>query len=264
MSFQPVLPLQGFAGWSFLKRTMPRQLVAQQKAPALQRDETYFRDKIGKVTTAAQLVSDKRLLRVALTAFGLEGDLNSTAFIRKILEGGTLKEGSLANKLADKQYRNFSSAFGFGDYSVPRTKISTFPDEILDRFRTRSFETAVGGQNNTYRLAMNAEREVAAVAAGSGSENTKWYTILGNQPMREVMQTALGLPKSFGSIDLDQQLSVLKSRAKATFGSETVSQFKDPAQMEALVRQFILRAEMQDQGAGNSHSAIALQLLQRR
>lgn len=264
MSFQPILPLSGLTGWSFLKRTIARQQVAQQAAPAQQRDEAYFRGKIGKVTTAEQLVSDKRLLRIALTAFGLEGDLNSTAFIRKVLEGGTLKEGSLANKLADKQYQKFSSAFGFGDYSVPRTKISTFPDEILSAFRARSFETAVGDQNNTYRLALNAEREVAAVAAGSSSDNAKWYTILGNQPLREVFQTALGLPKSFASIDIDQQLSVLKSRTAAAFGAETVSQFKDPARMEALVRRYITRAEMQDQGAASSSSAVALQLLRRR
>ncbi len=264
MSFQPIVPLSGFTGWSFLKRTMARQQVAQQAAPAQQRDEAYFRGKIGKVTTAEQLVSDKRLLRIALTAFGLEGDLNSTAFVRKVLEGGTLKEGSLANKLADKQYQKFSSAFGFGDYSVPRTKISTFPDEILSAFRARSFETAVGDQNNTYRLALNAEREVAAVAAGSSSDNAKWYTILGNQPLREVFQTALGLPKSFASIDIDQQLSVLKSRTAAAFGAETVAQFKDPARIEALVRRYITRAEMQDQGAASSSSSIALQLLRRR
>ena len=264
MSFQPIVPLSGFSGWSFLKRTMARQQVAQQAAPAQQRDEAYFRGKIGKVTTAEQLVSVKRLLRIALTAFGLEGDLNSTAFIRKVLEGGTLKEGSLANKLADKQYQKFSSAFGFGDYSVPRTKISTFPDEILSAFRARSFETAVGDQNNTYRLALNAEREVAAVAAGFSSDNAKWYTILGNQPLREVFQTALGLPKSFASIDIDQQLSVLKTRTQAAFGAETVTQFKDPARMEALVRRYITRAEMQDQGAASSSSAIALQLLSRR
>ena len=264
MSFQPIVPLSGFTGWSFLKRTMARQQVAQQAAPAQQRDEAYFRGKIGKVTTAEQLVSDKRLLRIALTAFGLEGDLNSTAFIRKVLEGGTLKEGSLANKLADKQYQKFSSAFGFGDYSVRRTKISTFPDEILSAFRARSFETAVGDQNNTYRLALNAEREVAAVAAGSSSDNAKWYTILGNQPLREVFQTALGLPKSFASIDIDQQLSVLKSRTQSAFGAETVTQFKDPARIEALVRRYITRAEMQDQGAASSSSAIALQLLSRR
>jgi hypothetical protein len=263
MSFQPVLPLSGFTGWGFLKRTMARQQAVQQALPVQQRDEAYFRDKIGKADTAEKLVNDKRLLRIALTAFGLEGDVNSKAFIQKVLEGGTLKEGSLANKLADKQYQKFAAAFGYGDFSVPRTKISTFPDEILTQFRARSFETAVGQQNNTYRLAMNAEREIPALASRTISENAKWYTVLGNAPLREVMQTALGLPKSFSSIDLDQQVSVLKKRTEAAFGSSDIGQFKDPAKLEALSRRFILQSEMQGQMSASSPAATALMLLRR-
>jgi Protein of unknown function (DUF1217) len=261
VSFQPVLPQTGYSGWRFLKRTIVPQQAVQQALPAQQRDEAYFRDRIGKVTTAAQLVNDKRLLRIALTAFGLEGDVNSKAFIQKILEGGTLKEGSLANKLADKQYQKFAAAFGFGDYSVPRTKISTFPDEILTQFRARSFEAAVGAQNNTYRLALNAEREIPALAARSMGETSKWYTVLGNAPLREVIQTALGLPKSFSSIDIDQQVSVLKAKAEAAFGSPDLGQFRDPAKMEALVRRFLLISEMQGQSAASSPAATALALL---
>jgi hypothetical protein len=263
MSFQPVLPLGGLAGWGFLKRTQERQQALQQATPVQQRDEAYFRDKIGKVNTAEQLVSDKRLLRIALTAFGLEADVNSKAFIQKILEGGTLKEGSLANRLADKQYQKFSAAFGFGDFSVPRTKISTFPDEILKQFRARSFETAVGEQNNAFRLALNAERELPTLAARPLSDKAKWYTILGNAPLRQVVQTALGLPKSFSSIDIDQQVSVLKSRAEAAFGSSEISQFTDPKKIEGLIRSFMVRSDIQQQGAGSSPASIALQLLQR-
>lgn len=261
MSFTPILPLSGFTGWGFLKRTMARQQAVQQALPAQQRDEAYFRDRIGKADTAEKLVNDKRLLRIALTAFGLEGDVNSKAFIQKILEGGTLKEGSLANKLADKQYQKFASAFGYGDYSVPRTKISTFPDEILEQFRTRSFETAVGRQNNTFRLAMNAEREIPVLAGKSISETAKWYTLLGNGPMREVMQTALGLPKSFSSIDIDQQVGVLRTKTAAAFGSTDLGQFSEPAKMEALVKRFLLQSDIQSQASASSPGAIALALL---
>lgn len=263
MSFQPVLPLTGYAGWGFLKRTLTQQQAALQRTPALQRDETYFREKIGKIDTAAQLVADKRLLRIALTAFGLEADVNSAAFIRKVLDGGTLKEGSLANKLADKQYQKLSAAFGFGDFSVPRTKISTFPDEILPRFRDRNFETAVGTRNGNYRLALNAEREIAALAGRSTSETAKWFAILGSPPLREVMQTAFNLPKSFAAIDIDQQVSVLKSKTRSAFGSDGISQFSDPAKLATLIQRFVQRSEMQDLGSGNSPAAIALQLLRR-
>ncbi len=263
MSFQPVLPLSGYGGWGFLKRTMVRQQAVQQALPAQQRDEAYFRDKIGKADTAEKLVNDKRLLRIALTAFGLENDVGNKAFIQKILEGGTLKVGSLANKLADKQYQKFAAAFGYGDYSVPRTKISTFPDEILTQFRTRSFETAVGAQNNTYRLAMNAERELPALAAKSGSDVAKWYTVLGSAPLREVMQTALGLPKSFSAIDIDQQVSVLTAKTEAAFGSPKISQFADPTKLAALMRRFLLQSQMQGEAAATTPGATTLALLRR-
>lgn len=118
MSFQPVLPLTGTAGWAFLKRTEAAQEAAFGKRPEVQRDEAYFREKIGSIRSAEALVSDRRLLRISLEAFGLEGDLNARAFIRKVLEEGTLKRDSLANKLADPRYSQLSRAFGF-DLRVP-------------------------------------------------------------------------------------------------------------------------------------------------
>lgn len=262
MSFQPVIPSGGFAGWAFLKRTQAKQEAAWQAAPAVARDETYFRQKIGSVKTADELVGDRRLLRVALTAFGLQSDIDSKAFIRKVLADGTLREGALANKLVDKRYREFSAAFGFGDFSVPRTQLSDFADKILARFRTQGFQTAVGDQNPTMQLALNAEREIPVIASGRGSEDAKWFTLMGNRPLREMMQTALGLPSSFATLDIDRQLATLKSRSRAVFGAETVTQFQDPKKLEALVRTFLVRAELSE-GAlqGNSSARNALQLL---
>ncbi|NIQ96891.1 MAG: DUF1217 domain-containing protein, partial [Desulfuromonadales bacterium] len=72
--------------------------------------------------------------------FGLQDDINNTYFVRKILEDGTLKEGALSNRLSDSRYRAFSSAFGFGDYPVPSTKISDFGSKMVDKFRRQEFE----------------------------------------------------------------------------------------------------------------------------
>jgi hypothetical protein len=58
-----------------------------------------------------------------------------------------------------------SAAFGFGDFKTPRSKDSAFADTILTQWRDRRFESAVGAQDNSLRLAMNAQRELAALAA---------------------------------------------------------------------------------------------------
>lgn len=261
MTYSPVIPLGGLAGWAFLKRTLETQKAAYVASPAIKRDEDYFREKIGGIKTAEQLVSDRRLLRVALGAFGLEGDINNKFFIRKVLEDGTLTTDALSNRLADKQYLAFSKAFGFGDFSTPRTQLSDFADKILSQFETRSFETAVGEQNDTMRLALNAERELPALAARNATEDTLWFTVMGSAPLRQVFQTAFGLPSSFGSLDLDQQLSTYKARSEQAFGDEGIKQFAEPEAMEALIRRFLAQSEAQTSSSGRGTSA-ALTILQ--
>lgn len=264
MSFQPALPIGGYAGWTFLKRTEVAQRAAFDRSPELVRDEAYFRERIGSVKTAEALVSDRRLLKVALGAFGLDGDINNRFFIRKVLEDGTLKTGALANRLADKQYAAFSAAFGFGDFSVPRTQLSTFPDQILSAYKTRQFEAAVGNRDSTMRLALNAEREVKALAGRSMSDEAKWFTVMGNRPMRAVFETALRLPASFGTLDIDRQLDVLRSKTRAAFGSADFAQFSDPAGLDKLVRRYLVMSDIGagTNGAGFSGASAALTILQ--
>ncbi len=263
MTFVPILPLSGYAGYSVLKRTLATQKAALNADTTLKRDMDYFREKIGSISTAQELVSDRRLLSVALGAFGLEGDLNNKFFIRKVLEDGTLTNGALANRLADKQYYAFSSAFGFGDYSIPSTKLSDFADKILDSYKNRTFETAIGEQNGDFRLALNAEREVAKLATNGSSENAKWYQILGTTALRTVFEKALGLPSSFASIDLDQQLSVMKEKAQKVFGAATISQFSDPSKLQRLSRTFLIRSEVSNLGlTATSRNINALDMLQ--
>ena len=262
MSYTPAIPLGGYAGWAFLKRTMPAQTAALAGSTEMKRDEDYFRAKIGKIDTAEQLVSDRRLMRVALGAFGLDGDINNTFFIRKVLEDGTLKTGTLANRLADKQYQKLSAAFGFGDFKTPATKISTFPDKILTAFRARQFEVAVGDQNPDMRLALNLQRELPGIAGKTGStENAKWFSVMGNAGLRRVFEKALGLPAGLGALDLEQQLGAFKEKAQAQLGSDSVAQFADPDKVEGLLRRFLLRSEA-DSYAQSSGRTAALQLMQ--
>jgi hypothetical protein len=262
MSFAPTLPIAGYAGWAFLKRTLASQQAAFAAAPEVQRDDLYFRERIGSVTTAEQLVSDHRLLKVALGAFGLDDDINSRYFVRKVLEDGTLSEGALALRLSDTRYRDFSAAFGFGDFSVPRTQISDFADSILANYKTRQFEAAVGTQNASLRFALNAEREVATLAGRTTSEDTKWYSIMGSERLRTVFQAALGLPTSFAAIDLDQQLTVLKDKTEQLLGSDTVSQFTDTRKLDKLVKTYLLRSEAAATISATAKGSSALQLLQ--
>ncbi|WP_372603870.1 DUF1217 domain-containing protein [Actibacterium sp.] len=262
MSFTPVVPFGGFAGWRFLERTMPAQKAAHEASPVLQRDIQYFRDTIGKITSAEALVADRRLLGVALGAFGLDDDINNRFFIRKVLEDGSLDKTALANRLADKRYLKLTEAFGFGDVSPANTQLSDFPDTIIDAYKTRQFEIAVGDQNADMRLALNMTRELVDLATGNSSDDTKWFTIMGSEPLRQVFETALGLPTEFAALDIDKQLDMFRSKTSRVFGQGDIAQFSDPEKREDLLRLFLVRADLKASGAKYSPASTALTLLQ--
>lgn len=259
--FQPVIPLSGLAGWQFLQRTLPAQKEAFTESTSIKRDVDYFRENIAKVSTAEALVADRRLLSVALGAFGLDDDINSKAFIQQILEGGTNRTDALANRLADNRYASFSSAFGFGNL-VPRTTLSFFPDEIITRYQNKQFELAVGNQDNSMRLALNLAGELADISKSETSNDIKWFSIMGNTPLRTVFETALGFPQSFGRIDIDQQRTAFKERAEATFGTDKIADFSGPEIQEKLVRLYLVRNEVNAGQSGLSGGSTALTLLQ--
>lgn len=261
MSFQPIIPTSGFAGWAFLQRTKGAQTQAFEQSPHLQRDTEYFVKTIANIDTAKELVADRRLLRVALGAFGLSDDINNSYFVQKILSEGSLNEDSLANRMADGRYRDMAAAFGFGDFATPRNKIGGFGERIAAQFRERQFEVAVGEQDDTMRLALNAKRELSDIGSAETTEDTKWYQVLGSAPLRKVFETALGLPSSFSQLDLDTQVSELQDRTARQFGSSEIGQFANSENSEALIQRYLLMSQVSS-FATNTPGQVALALLQ--
>lgn len=262
MSFQPVLPFAGYAGWKFLGRTFEAQKASFSGSGQMVRDADYFRANIGKATTAEALVADHRLLKVALGAFGLDDDLPNKAFIRRVLSDGTLSADALSGKLSDKRYAAMARAFGY-DLTPPRIVQSDFADTLLAAYDDRQFEIAVGEQDANMRLALGTPRDLGEVAAKTSSEDTRWFTVMGTTPLRSVFEGALGLPSSFASLDLDQQLTTLKQKTEAVFGDSSISQFTDSDKIDKLVRLFLIRSELAGGGSGGtSGQSAALQILQ--
>jgi hypothetical protein len=259
MTFTPVLPLGGYQGWTFLTRTMDVQRAAFLSDPAITRATAAFEERIARVTTAADLVADRQLLDVALTAFGLEADINARAFIEKVLSEGTLTEGAFATRLADKRYQALARTFGFGDLGA-RTGLPGFAQEITQRFESRRFEAAVGQVDDNLRRALNLERGLNEIIVTVSSPDARWLAVMGELPLRSVFEGAFGLPRDIGKLDLDQQLGVFKSRFARSFGTEDLSVLADPAERERLIRLFLIRSEAAA-GAATAPGAIALQLL---
>ena len=262
MSYQPIVPTGGLVGWRFLTKTMDRQQDTFTNTAQNQRDTDYFRENLSSATTAAELVENRRLLQVALGAYGLQDDLNNRAFIQKILESDLTDGASLANRLSDDRYARFAEDFGFNSVAGPRTSLNAFADRIIQSYEDASFEIAVGEQNEDLRLALNAKRELPEIAARSSSDDTKWFLILGTPPLREVFETALALPSGFGQIDIEQQLDTFKELSRQRLGIETPDQLSETAVVENLIENFLLQSQIEEFSVQTSSMSIALNLLQ--
>ena len=197
MSFQPVVPFGGFAGWAFLQRTQDAQRAAFQEAPRITRETDHFRDNIAAVLTVDDIMADRTLLTVALGAFGLDADINNTAFIKKVLSDGVIDPDALSNKLADKRYFEMSKAFAF-DLGTPSTVLSTFPDEIIDLYNDRQFEVAVGEQSEEMRLALGLERDLTEIAQDSSNDAAKWFWSWATSPCAACLTPPSGCPTVSG------------------------------------------------------------------
>jgi hypothetical protein len=261
MAFSPVVPFGGLAGLRFLDRTHDAQFGAFSRSPDIQREIDYFLENAGKADTAAALVSDRRLLAVALGAFGLDAEIGKRAFIRNILDDGTIDPRALANRLADPAWAEFSRTLGHGDVGSLLV-FRHVREEIVGRFRERQFEQAVGNVDVDLRLALNFRRRIQEIAASPQAGISGWFKIMGSEPMRRVVEGAYGLPDSFGQIDIDRQREELEARTERMFGDSSPAVFASAENVEALIRRFLVTAQVRTGPSAGTPGLAALSMLQ--
>ncbi len=261
VGFQPIVPMSGYTGWKFLERTVEAQQNAFNNSAQIKRNIEYFKENINKATTAQDLIDDHRLLSVALGAFGLDDDISKKAYVLKALVEGTEDDDAFANRIVDKRYREFAEAFGYGNQSGARVGLSNFSETIVSSYKTRQFEIAIGGSDESMRLAMSFTREISDFANSSNS-NAAWFEIMGNPPIRKIFETAFGLPSSFGRLDVDRQRATFQEMSGRMFGSDKVDVFKDEANVEKLLRTFFVRQQLAEGPGAGVRGSTALLLLQ--
>lgn len=243
----------GYLGWKLLQRTSERQREIFEKDPQIQNSRDYFTQNISSVKDADDLVSNYKLLSVALRAFGLDDDLNNRAFIKKVLEADPDDSKSMVNRLTDKRYLQLNQAFGLGA-SDDATAKTIDASSISDLYVTRSFEKNIGEQHEEIELALNAERELPALIDRSSSDNTKWYQITASTALRTVLAGAFGFPSSFTNMSVDRQVAELKSGMKKMFGSADISALSQPENLDKLVKSYLIRSQINASGISTSYS----------
>lgn len=233
--------------------------VREQVKLSIERESAVFRDAIGSVESADDLMKNPRLLLVALNAFGLEEKVRSTTLLKGVLEQGTGDPSDLANVLGDERYVELAKAFEFDRPTKNPMQDKAFIDGIIGDYKTHEFEVAVGNVDENLRFALNFDRAIPQLANNSSSENTKWFNVLGTTSLRKVFEAAIGLPSSFAQLDIDKQLEVMQDKMKTRFGVEEFKQIAEPEIQSRIVESFLLQSQIQaNVNTGSQQTALTL------
>lgn len=260
MPIAPVLPSSGLTGWNFLNATLPAQEKVFNNSADISRDVDYFKENIGEVKTLDDLMGDRRLLKVALGAFGLGDEINKGAFVRKVLEEGTEDRSAFAVRLNNSDYLEMARSFDFsnGDLSLSESDINA----MVKGYQQETFEVSLGGVDNSMRLALNFKREMSELANAGLSEDGGWFRAMGSVPLRTVLESAFNMPSGFAQLDIDRQKELLSDKANSLFDGKTIDVFKDPEVIETTIRRYLLQEQVASGPSANTPGFAALTLLQ--
>ena len=195
----------------------------QPGADYVQAETAYYLANISSVESIDDLMANKRLLSFALASYGLDPATEKPETIRKMLEGGVSDPASPANALTDKRYAGFVTAFNFMEHGEKTTTFAVAQQASIDKYMRQTLEQDAGTQNEGVRLALYFERKASTI--------TNFYEVLADPALAKVARTALGLPDSFASADIDRQVKLFEEKLD-------IEDFSDPEKLSKFLTRF--------------------------
>lgn len=257
--FQPVIPLSGIGGWRFLQSTYDRQLQSHSDSPQVRADRNYLIGKLSQPISTEDFLNDKRLLRVALTAFDLGGEEWKRGFISKALTEATDPESTFLARLNNPKYTAFANTFASASGTISLSEAVV--QDLAARFNAAAFEISVGEVDESMRLALNYQSEITRLAGSGAGESAILFRILGDVPVRTVLEKATGLPESIRKLPIEKQAEMLKSALQKSFGISKPADLATVANSDRVIQRYHALESIASASASMSGAANALTLL---
>lgn len=197
--------------------------LIKPSADAIQAETSYYLANITKVKSIDDLMADSRLYNYALSASGLDPATTNKDLVRDVLEGGVSDPSSIANKLSNKAYARLATSLNFEAYGEAATTRNPSQQPVVDKYMRQTLEEDAGKTNEGVRLALYFERKASTI--------TNWYDVLADTALASVVRTAIGLPDSFATADIDKQAQAFEAKLDLT-------DFTDPAKLDKFLTRF--------------------------
>lgn len=221
---------------------MDRSLERIGNMPQTGRETQYYRENIERIRSIDDFMADERIYSYALTAFGLGEMSYAKAFIRKVLEEGIDQPDSLANRLADRRYRDFAAAFNFARHGEVTTTFGRTREDTVQRYLRETLEVDAGRQNEGVRLALYFARKAEDIKSA--------MDILADPALLKVVQTATGISPLTSAANIDRQAEMIAARLD-------VEDLKDPGKLDTFLMRFTSLWELENRLAMNVPAILA-------
>lgn len=197
-----------------------------------------------EAVTPKQLLDDIGLSLAVFDLFDLPVKADSFAFAHRVLNSDRSSPTSLANVHPDPRVRAFAEAFPLPPPDPGRVYPQGFAEKVVDSYLEREFESRVGEADPDLRIALSLPRDLAQVVATGTGTNARWFGVMASRPLRQVFETVFGLPESFGTQDIDRQLTVFQQRAEAMFGTSDLAELSTGDHLEDIRRRYLVQSSL--------------------
>ena len=206
-----------------VSQNLARYQAMTAAEPSVKSATAYYDANIGKVTSIKDFVGNYRLLSYALNAYGLGDQINNTALITQVLQGGVSNSKSLANTLSNSNWKAFATAFDFVGKGAASVSTTSVVQTTTANYVGQQLESDQGQQDVGVQLALYFQRVAPTV--------TTEYGILADKNLVQVAETVFSLPVATTVSGIDQQ-------AQALSKGMPLSTLQDPKKLQQLVARF--------------------------
>ncbi len=228
--------------YKVLTANVSRTMAQISSQPDIKREVEYYKANITKVKSIDDFLGNQRLYNFAMTAFGMKDLIYAKGMIRKVLTEGVDSSNAFAMTLSDQRFRDFAATFDFKKYGATTTVFDRTQQGTVDKFMQNALEEKAGQSSDAVRLAVYFDRKAPQLSTV--------YGILADKALYAVVRTALGLPDSFVSVDIDKQAKIIGAKIN-------VDDFKDPAKRAAFITRYLGMSDAKTNAAA-SNPAVAL------
>jgi hypothetical protein len=187
-------------------QTRDVKLTAAQ--PEVKRATDRFIKGVQDATSVTQLLKNPAVMEVLLTANGLGDRISAAALARKALTSDLADPRSLANVLTDTRWKSVAKTYDFAGRGLAVIKQSGVISKLADAYAEVKWRQSLNAKTPGLSNALTFRAEASKV--------TSAYQILGDPVLRDVVTTALNIPKQIAFQPVDTQARAITTRLDLT------------------------------------------------